>query len=52
MRSDDAGLTWSAAEEVARTTDNSDHPLLVACGTEAFLSWFTSQEGYRLIRIR
>lgn len=52
MRSDDAGLTWSAAEELAGTTDNSDHPLLVARGTEAFLSWFTSQEGYRLIRIR
>jgi hypothetical protein len=51
MRSDDAGVTWSEARELARTRDNSDHPLLVARGADAFLSWFTAQEGYRLVPI-
>ena len=48
MRSDDAGLTWTAARELARTRGRSDHPLLVARGTDAFLSWFSAEEGYRL----
>jgi hypothetical protein len=51
MRSDDAGVTWSETRELARTRDNSDHALLVARGAEAFLSWFTAQEGYRLVPI-
>jgi hypothetical protein len=36
---------------LSRTTGDSDHPFLLARATDAFLSWFTAKEGYRLIRI-
>jgi len=49
MRSDDAGVTWSKPAEIARTPKGSDHPLLVAHGDEAFLSWMTQDEGLRLL---
>jgi hypothetical protein len=51
MRSHDAGLTWSVARTLARTNGDSDHPLLVARGSVPFLSWFTSTDGYRLLRL-
>jgi hypothetical protein len=47
----DGGASWSEAREVARTSDSSDHPLLITRGREAFLSWFTRAEGYRLLPI-
>ena len=47
--SHDGGLSWSAARTVAETADASDHPLLVARGTRAYLSWLTKLEGYRLL---
>jgi hypothetical protein len=49
MTSRDAGKTWSAPRSVAMTHDASDHPLLIAKATTAYLSWLTLQEGYRLI---
>jgi hypothetical protein len=52
VRSDDAGLTWSAAREIARTSGNSDYPFLVGRTADTFLSWFTAEEGYRLIPLR
>lgn len=51
MQSDDAGLTWGAPVEVARTEARSDHPFLLARGSDVLLSWFTSAEGYRLLPI-
>jgi hypothetical protein len=51
IRSRDGGLTWSAPRALSRTTGNSDHPFLLARATDAFLSWFTAEEGYRLVRI-
>jgi hypothetical protein len=51
MRSHDAGITWSDVRDVARTKGTSDHPLLLARDRNAFLSWFTAAEGYRLIPI-
>jgi hypothetical protein len=47
--SHDRGLSWSVARTVAETADASDHPLLVARGTRAYLSWLTKLEGYRLL---
>lgn len=49
MVSHDDGATWSAAKEVAHTTDASDHPMLVTDGREVYLSWMTKNEGYRLL---
>ena len=51
MESKDDGVTWTKRREVARTTDASDHPLLVSRGKDIFLSWATLNEGYRLIKV-
>jgi hypothetical protein len=48
MTSRDDGTTWSDATTVARTTDTSDHPLLVSDGQRVFLSWMTKADGYRI----
>ena len=42
---------FEAPTVVASTAHGSDHPLLVSRGDQAFLSWFTADEGYRLIPI-
>jgi hypothetical protein len=49
MISRDEGITWSVPRVVARTTDASDHPLLVSDGQRVFLSWMTRADGYRLL---
>lgn len=49
--STDSGRSWSAPSTVADTGDASDHPLLVAHGGRAYLSWLTKNEGYRLIAL-
>jgi len=49
MASHDNGRTWSEPKAPARTSDTSDHPLLVTNGREVFLSWQTQAEGYRLV---
>lgn len=49
VRSSDEGATWEAPAELARTRGDSDHPLLLARGTQVFLSWLSKDEGYRLI---
>jgi hypothetical protein len=49
MISRDDGKTWSTPRVVARTTDASDHPLLVVDGRRVFLSWMTRADGYRLL---
>lgn len=51
-RSADGGRTWAAAGEAASTLGGSDHPVLVARGDAAYLSWFTAREGYRLVALR
>jgi hypothetical protein len=48
MTSHDDGITWSKPIAVARTTDTSDHPLLVSDGQKVFLSWMTKADGYRI----
>ena len=47
--SHDGGRSWSGGSTIADTSDASDHPLLVARGERAYLSWLTKLEGYRLI---
>jgi hypothetical protein len=49
MTSHDSGKTWSAPHGIATTHDASDHPLLIANPTTAYLSWLTLKDGYRLI---
>jgi len=47
--SHDGGRSWTKPATIADTADASDHPLLVARGAHAYLSWLTKREGYRLI---
>ncbi|MFA5958097.1 exo-alpha-sialidase [Hyphomicrobium sp.] len=49
MTSRDSGKTWTAPHPIAMTHDASDHPLLIANRSTAYLSWLTLKEGYRLI---
>lgn len=48
-RSSDGGRTFAAARDAAATAGRADHPLLVADGRRAYLSWFTDADGYRLV---
>jgi hypothetical protein len=47
MQSHDDGQTWSTPKAIASTADSSDHPLLVANGSQVYLSWMTKADGYR-----
>ena len=47
ITSHDDGMTWSTPTTIAKTTDTSDHPLLVSDGRRVFLSWMTKADGYR-----
>lgn len=49
MVSRNRGERFSAPSTIARTSDASDHPLLIANGTKPYLSWLTTVEGYRLV---
>jgi hypothetical protein len=47
--SHDSGRQWTEPRTIAETSDESDHPLLVADKQRTYLSWLTRKEGYRLI---
>ena len=49
MSSADGGKAWQAPRQITATAGASDHPLLVADGAQAYLSWNTAREGFRLI---
>jgi hypothetical protein len=51
MKSGDDGASWTTPETIASTADASDHPLLVSDGRNAYLSWLTAIEGYRLLPV-
>lgn len=51
IHSSDGGKRWSAAQKIATTSDASDHPLLIADGDKAYLSWNSVVEGYRLMAL-
>lgn len=51
MSSGDSGKSWSSPRQIAATAGASDHPLLIANGSEAYLSWNTAKEGFRLIGV-
>ncbi|MDD5249279.1 MAG: sialidase family protein [Rhodocyclaceae bacterium] len=51
IESTDGGHRWSAPRAVAATGGASDHPQLVAFRGDAYLSWSSEAEGYRLIAL-
>jgi hypothetical protein len=42
-------VTWSAPRVAAKTTDASDHPILLNDGHHAYLSWMTKVDGYKFL---
>ena len=51
MHSGDGGKTWSVPAKLMGTSDVSDWPLLIGKNNQAYLSWNTRNEGYRLVEI-
>jgi len=49
--STDEGQSWDDSRLITSTTGASDHPLLISDNEMVFLSWHTSEEGLRLIRL-
>jgi hypothetical protein len=49
LRSQGGREGFDPAVLAAGTAHGSDHPLLVAEGRQVYLSWFTDDEGYRLM---
>lgn len=47
----DNGVTWSANHVIAQTENASDHPLLISHDNSVYLSWLSSNEGYRLLAV-
>ncbi len=50
-RSTDAGISWTDAEAIASTENNSDHPDWVLDGDRLFASWHTQSEGLMMIPV-
>jgi hypothetical protein len=48
----DAGRHWSSERIIGETHHAADHPVLIAHGREAYVSWMTHDEGYELIRLQ
>jgi hypothetical protein len=51
IESQDRGQSWSRPTVIASSASQSDHPFLLQRGDEAYLSWQSQDEGYRLIKI-
>jgi len=52
QHSTDAGQHWSNERIIGETHHAADHPVLIAHGREAYLSWMTHDEGYQLIKLQ
>lgn len=51
MQSTDAGATFGAPRELARAAGAADHPFLLDSPDGLRLSWYSEQEGYRLLPV-
>ncbi len=49
MQSNDGGQTWLPAKAIAESTAGVDFPFLLSHNKDAFVSWNSKNEGYRLI---
>lgn len=45
------GATWTLPRIISKTSNYSDHPLLIKNNQQIFLSWLTRDDGYQLIPI-
>lgn len=51
QESSDRGANWSKAKTVFTTTGNNGHPALISNGQEIFLSWVSSEQGHKIIKL-
>ncbi len=51
-QSNDLGLSWAKKQVIAKTTGKSDHPFIVSNQQQLWLSWLTTNEGFRLESIQ
>ena len=51
IESVDDGRSWSGPATLASTRRDSDHPFLVAHGSNVFLAWHSSDEGLRILPV-
>jgi len=52
LRSNDRGDHWGKEAVIASTAGESDHPFLLQYDGRLFVSWYSSDEGYRLIEVK
>lgn len=48
MKSSDSGKTWSKPHVLEKTTNNSDHPLLINDGKKVYAVWHRRGQDYQL----
>ena len=46
IRSVDDGNSWSTPETILKSSEGSDHPLLLKNENGVFLSWHSDEHGY------
>ena len=51
INSRDGGRNWTSPKTLARTSDSSDHPLLIAQRDRIFRSWMTRAQGYQFFSL-
>ena len=51
QNSSDDGITWSTPKMITKTSEYSDHPVLIKGNQEIYLSWLTEKESYQIIPI-
>lgn len=51
QQSDDRGKTWRKSREIDSSTTSTGYPKLLAHKGQVFLSWFTKNEGHRLMEV-
>ena len=51
MRSKNRGKTWGTAENLAKSTEDTDHPFLISDGEKVFLSWHVPGVKYRIFQL-
>ncbi len=50
-RSIDGGANWQSTETLLTSSEDSDHPQLIAAQGRVFIGWSAKKEGYRVIEI-
>jgi len=50
-RSIDGGENWQSTETLLTSSEDSDHPQLIAAKGKVFIGWSAKKEGYRVVEV-